>query len=1450
MALSDEALIIKGELELSIKNAENEVEKLKHKLATLISQKQQSIQVTGSVSPLLQKAIDDTGKELKKAQKNADDLSKQLERMGKEGKDGVDKVKNELDDTNSIAGKLAGTLGTVLSVAAAKEFAQRIVQTRSQFQQLEVAFTTLLKSEEKANKLIDEAVELAAKTPFDLQGVANGARQLIAYGFASEEVIEDMRRLGDVAAGLGLPLQRLTYLYGTTRVQGRLYSRDMLQFTNSGIPMLDQLAKMYGKTTNEINAMVSAGKIGFEDIKKAIYAMTSEGGQFANLMEKQSKTIGGQISNIGDSLDQMFNEIGKKSEGVINAALSGVSFLVENYEKVGKVLAVVIGAYGAERAALMVAAAARANSTRATIAETAAKAVNMAATGKATAAQMALNKAVLANPYVIATAAVVGLTAWLMKLTKQWSLVAEQQKAMDETANKIDETTTKEIATLNNLNGKLKGAKKGTDAWNKAKAEAVSKFGSYFAELDKEIEKTGNLVSAYDKLRTAILTTTKIRMMDSFVGTQTEQITGAVNKAIDDFEKMANRKLKNNPQLAGKLTGQYANYVMGGDAAPDLYNALTDWNKSFNNLIRNTNDARGAFEGLTDLQKRAMDRFGISQAEYDAYKKGNSSTTTEAKDTESEAEAKKRISAREALNKQVEAAEKAHTDAINNEINTRNALLKDGTAKELATIEEERRQKIQAIERQRKEYIDKLKEVAAAEWKVKNPDSKGTYDDKNFKLTPEQQTFIENMFGENGMLVKDANDAAEKATREALDKQIQEYGDYYQKREQMAREWAEKIAAAEQNGQTSDYVESMKRSRDLELAKADEEEKTVEKGYSRDERRKALEDRLNAELAITKAAYDKEYEMADAQGQKLIDEKKKIAEAFVKLQLAEFDYSEVAEGGDFEAVITALKEKFLAQIETLPEDMKEGTQFSMQEAVDNFVRQFAESGRDIDLQAFYNSLADKSVKALENQLKKAQAALAAMSSDADGVEEAQRQIAVLEAKINELKKSTGKTNMNLADMGQICETAASKFQELGDLVGQNDESTGEMIKTLGAFVGIAGTVIAAIVAITAAESTALTVTMGYLAIVGAVVAAITAVVSIVNANAEANEKSAKAAHDYAMALKEVDAAARLASFSNNFGTDLYGQFKEAKKLTDDARDSIEKLRGETDTLYADMRSGWQKFWGSNKNQEWASLDEFFDVDGNLDIDKMKAFQGTYGEYMTDSQNQLVDDLIAEWERYEEAMDVMNDYLSNLFDNTADNFADAMISAFEETGDAIVDLTDISNSFAKSLAKSMITSTLMEDVFTTTAQDAIKDMLLKNDAAGAVEYYNQLLEQANAKVPELNEFLKNINVDWTADMDERSGESKGIAQASQDSVDELNGRATVIQTHTYQMNENVQAIRAQNAMLYDVTTDILDEVRGIHRDTTDINGKINEVMAGQTRIYNRVDWIADKGVRMN
>lgn len=266
-------------------------------------------------------------------------------------------IVNDTDRMDAAISKFASTLGSIGIGVSLVGLAKQVAQVRGEFQQLEVAFNTMLQSEEKAAALMEQLTRTAAITPFGLQDVAGGAKQLLAYGIQAEEVNETLVRLGDIAAGLSIPLGDLVYLYGTTMTQGRVFTQDLRQFMGRGIPLAEELAKQFNVAKDKVGKLVTEGKVGFDNLKQAIISMTSEGGKFGGLMEAQSKTITGQISNLQDAIDVMFNEIGQSSEGAISGAIGMASKLVENYKTIGSILAVLIADYGVYKASIMAASA-------------------------------------------------------------------------------------------------------------------------------------------------------------------------------------------------------------------------------------------------------------------------------------------------------------------------------------------------------------------------------------------------------------------------------------------------------------------------------------------------------------------------------------------------------------------------------------------------------------------------------------------------------------------------------------------------------------------------------------------------------------------------------------------------------------------------------------------------------------------------------------------------------------------------------------------------------------------------------------------------------------------------------------------------------------------------------------------------------------------------------------
>jgi hypothetical protein len=268
--------------------------------------------------------------------------------------DGVSQTARVVEQQGQSIENVFSRIKSVASVAFAGFTAKEIISTlgtvRGEFQQFEIAFETMLGSGQKAKGMISDLANLAASTPFDMKGVVNGAKQLLAYGFAANEITDTMRRLGDVSAGLGLNLQDLTWLYGTTMVQGRLFTRDLMQFTGRGIPLTEELAKQFGVTKDKVSELVTAGKVGFPEVKKAIESLTNEGGKFGGLMEKQSHSITGQISNIQDTIEMAINDLGTQTEGLMNDALDITSTVIEHWKEIGEVILAAASAIGLYKA--------------------------------------------------------------------------------------------------------------------------------------------------------------------------------------------------------------------------------------------------------------------------------------------------------------------------------------------------------------------------------------------------------------------------------------------------------------------------------------------------------------------------------------------------------------------------------------------------------------------------------------------------------------------------------------------------------------------------------------------------------------------------------------------------------------------------------------------------------------------------------------------------------------------------------------------------------------------------------------------------------------------------------------------------------------------------------------------------------------------------------------------
>ena len=1323
------------------------------------------------------------------------------------------KVEKEGNEMDAIFKKLGIGIASLGAGFTATKLISDIVRVRGEYQQLGIAMETMLGSQEKADALMAQLTATAAKTPFGLSDIAQGAKQLLAYGTASEEVNETLVRLGNIASGLSIPLNDLVYLYGTTMTQGRLFTQDLRQFMGRGIPLADELAKQFGVTKDKVGELVTEGKVGFPEVEKAIHAMTNEGGKFYNLMEKQSASLTGQISNLEDAWDMMLNEIGTKTQGLASGAIQTASTLIDNYEKVGRIIVEIAGVYGTYRAALVATTAVQKVHTM--VMERAAVEIGLVAAqhhnltiqqAKAAAATKLLTEAKkkllttmkglgksLTNPYVLAAAAVTALGFGIYKLITYQTEAEKAQNRLNDSFSEASASAGSEIKKLDELKGRLSAAKKGSAEYYEIKDEIVKNFGKYDSTLADEIERVGDLSTKYDTLAKAIQDSANSRMYDKYVEEETERYDKDVTAKLKKLQETIYGKDGISTEDAARAYSKIWKNIFQGEAIDEETQRVID---SFNeikyvstgygpSMSYNVNAVEGYISGLKDLNAQqdtfidnARKMFGFG-ADTSDFNKGLKNLTEEQ------------------LNQ---------------------------TKKDLD------------------EVLKKFKDT-------KQEQSYSLVSGEDITFATEQQIndAINNV---------DAYLAQIKAQREKNKPQDEEIEEKVIKKAEQA---AEKVAEATRKAEYN-----------LKKAQTDDEIKLIE--IERDAKIEALNDELEAYKAIYEAAgkdttqleesfarmIEIENSMADIE---IADSNKKKSEKTKKeLQdlLKEFESYQ-------QAVSRVEKEYDDKRKKMYEEDGKTFKAGFGQDNITELERQKKEAIKDVadnyaDKSEAYKKWADSlssiALSELNKMIALAKARLQILK-DSEGADELT--IAQLEAAIDSLEtasRNAGETTKdnaaNWTELNGVLNDCTGIFSELGDTI---PGIAGEMLKGLGEIssgvLGIANGMHAVNDAVGSLEKAS-----AILAVITSVIKVVDYFTGIAEKNEQANRAAAKAANDYALALEEIESKQKTDKYTNIFGDDPFGKFREnidiTKEKLSSLQDGMNKIAGydfakakivtvgET-TLESDMRSGWQKLWGTgDDNVNKVAIQDFMDDEGMLDTDKLEEWYKAYGDGLSESQDELVNYLLESWNAYYDRLEEMDGYLEGLMGDSASLIAERWIEAFDETGSAMTDLSDISSDFAKSFAKDMLKNILMTQVFNEEAQNMMFELLKAGDVEGATEYYNQLSSSAEQLGEVANGVFESLGI-VASDVENRTERSSSIKSgitASQESVDESNGRLTAIQSHTYSINEECKKIGSYGAQ-------IVSRLTAIERNTA----YLSTISTNISIISNDIEVIKNRGVIM-
>lgn len=548
----------------------------------------------------------------------------EVRKLTREYKEFASGTNNADEIVKSLTDSLKRTAAEIGGLVAIKKFGSDVIEATGKMQQLQVALSTILQDKSKADQLIADIVQFAAKTPFNLDDVATGAKQLLAYGSSADNVVNELSMLGDVASGLQIPIGQLIYLYGTLRTQGRAMTVDIRQFAGRGIPIYEELAKVLGVSKDQVGELVKEGKVGFKEVEQAFKNMTSEGGKFANLMESSAGTWPQRLSNIEDTLFQKMNEFGNKYKEVFEFGIGTAEDLVESLDDVLSVMGGLIAAYGTYKAALITAAVAQ-------------KAVGFVESirligmyrkelGLATAAQQAFNLASKSNVYVTLLAALVGIGTAVYMFSKNADDATTSQGKLNLALAESEKASLSEQRELAKLKGELSALTKGTDEYNEVKDKIVKGFSKYYDGLDEEIEKVGLTEQAYNRLTDAITKSYGARQYEKFKSTQTEELDSLMSENLSKIQERLIDKLGD--EEGSKYYTKIRNAILEGSvkAINGTFN-LSGLDKETNNALDKVAGKGGilenraveqyianilnAIKSTERLDKLARERFGV-----------------------------------------------------------------------------------------------------------------------------------------------------------------------------------------------------------------------------------------------------------------------------------------------------------------------------------------------------------------------------------------------------------------------------------------------------------------------------------------------------------------------------------------------------------------------------------------------------------------------------------------------------------------------------------------------------------------------------------------------------------------------------------------------------------------------------------------------------------------------
>lgn len=1395
-----------------------------------------------------------TGIDNSALQSDAAQARRILRDIGKE----AEQEGNRMDAAFRRVGK---TIVGVFTVQQAAQFARQIVNVRGEIESLEKSFE-ILAGKEYGRRLFNDIKDFAVKTPMQMNDLAKGAQMLLSFNIAAEEVMPTLRALGDISMGDAQRFNSLTLAFAQMSSTGKLMGQDLLQMINAGFNPLSVISEQTGKSIGTLKEEMAAGAISADMIKKAFMDATAEGGKFHGMLETQSKGIQGSISNLEGAVQDMFNKIGEQSQGIITGSIQAATELVQNYEEVGRVIAELIATVGVYKAALIALNAIKSVSASLTAGWTAAELVHYNALVLVEKAQKILNATILKNPYVLAASAVAGLAYGLYKLITYQTDAEKAQERLNDATEEFEKTSNSEIAVLNIMFSRLNKAKEGTNEYRVAKEAIQKKYGDYLSNMSSEVSLLKDTAKAQRELTAAILETARARAQEKFLQQESDI---ASDKQVKALRTIREELIKEKGEGVGEaLFEQIKSMLVAYQSDPQDRDGKKYM--EFVKLLRDNGIDNGigygkvfstayldyieAVQAMLKAQKEAEAYFGApstatgSEGGEDAggkaevvknkkywedYKKEQQglldAMTTAELQTEEAAKIRRNI-----------ADAQAQIDAYSVSKTSKSAEQEQKQENQLAVQTAARSQKIQ-------EYADTVaREARQAELDIRQAHIDGMAEGVDKELAQNNLNY----------------DRLIEANRRRQEEMVEKL------RDTKELEWQNANPNFKETGQTFDRST-------VTAADLSQQQKDILAEYARiaeEIRQKANKESLDTMLGDVLT-----YEQARLRITEEYDRKRN------GLYEKDTDGNIVTDSNGNKVLRKGVTQGNLDELERQEE-----------QALNAVDEQFAQ--REATYQAWCEEVANLTLEQLRKVLAQAEGELEQLEKSGTGDSQ---QIAVARAKVSSMRQKVEKEAAKDAtapgkraikeweDLYKVLNECNKSFEEIGDTVGG---VAGEIISAAGGIMTSTLSMINGIVQLVNMSATGMQVTSTAAAKAISTVEKASVILTVISAALQVATAIANLFNNDDDKQKEIEhLQERIDQLQWELNNQDVVRLQENEvKAMDLLHNTVRETRNEMLRLKLaanDVQGAFRTMFssvGGNSELLAKSADKIAKAYANMGYTADKALGGAKYEEANDQlkniaqQQLLIQDQInaeeskkktdhgkiADWERQieelgQQALAIINEMVEDIIGGTssdiANDLAEAFFDAFEAGEDAAEAWGDKVNDIVADVIKRMLIQKALEEplgkVFDKYKEKWFKDGQFAGlDAViGSMEDFaadlNATRDNFEAVFNQLPDSLKELFQSEA----EREASQEGIATASQESVDELNGRMTAVQGHTYSINENTKMLVANSSA-------ILECVIGIEQNTQRIADRMDVVEISVRDIRNDLADITIKGVKIN